>query len=961
MERIRTERVRVPSPPSPPSPGAQKLLRRALMVEELEIERSRKEQMEEGWDADAVDALRGYAPLSHDATTAEKLEWKHLKHESNQELLERFNGDEEEEQQEQGLFGDLDPQDNELSARGAEGSDSGFMGEKTPFTPRFMSRDSDASKPGVIVQQGRKRRANGTYFPIYDPIPLPEDSLRYRQRNKRPAYVNPGYAEEEILPSALESRLKKRLAKQQHRSSPHATPSGRDLMHVKKDQDILEDAQSEIKALKMEIERLRQDVTKAPVSSRPAYSYKVFHKIREVLYLDEPSWEPAEGSNARLMANNPIRRLDYYLEQHPEIAFAIYKDYTQDLHLNLSEIENLDGTYRSPVPRHEILKFVSPDMQSAIEELVQQIPRFDYYFPHFHPDQKIPAPYLFMYYSIPFMTEVLPRFSTRSRNLIKQLQAVVAKSYGHEYTSVQLQVEKGIIARGYLKYIVRPGDVLVSSATQGNIPQAYIARGWIEAPETELKAPELDEWEHVQKRLIGGNGFLVNPTSSRKTSTYVWKVPVWYWEFDGNFGRRETSLDITMSLANEGDSVEIRSLKYYPLQYAAADMRALLEKRGRTFWSLRNRRFVSYMRSEEDELHNIEDRYIVDTKSFKMLVPDSSVAQMRLKHAFSAAVMANDQPPEEGDALLAVPSTIMAHNLQEKVWKELLVDQITDINWNKQAFKDLVTEPETKELVQALVMKQINARRSTDFVAGKGNGLIMLLHGAPGTGKTFTAEGVAEFAEKPLLRITCGDIGTEPELVDQRLRATLRLGKLWDCVVLLDEADVFLEERDMKDLKRNALVSVFLRALEYYDGILILTSNRVGTFDEAFKSRIQLALHYDNLGPVQRKKIWRNFITRMKKLEESSAADLEDILDHIDELSEEPMNGREIRNAITIARQLAEFRGQSFQYSHLKHAMKVGSRFSKYLKDLRMNYTDDMIKQDSGIRYSYTATPAGLE
>ena len=52
---------------------------------------------------------------------------------------------------------------------------------------------------------------------------------------------------------------------------------------------------------------------------------------------------------------------------------------------------------------------------------------------------------------------------------------------------------------------------------------------------------------------------------------------------------------------------------------------------------------------------------------------------------------------------------------------------------------------------------------------------------------------------------------------------------LTNIVVLLDEADVFLEERDMKDLKRNALVSVFLRALEYYDGILILTSNRVGT------------------------------------------------------------------------------------------------------------------------------------
>lgn len=45
-------------------------------------------------------------------------------------------------------------------------------------------------------------------------------------------------------------------------------------------------------------------------------------------------------------------------------------------------------------------------------------------------------------------------------------------------------------------------------------------------------------------------------------------------------------------------------------------------------------------------------------------------------------------------------------------------------------------------------------------------------------------------------------------------------------MVLLDESDVFLEEREKTDLKRNALVSVFLRALEYYEGILILTSNR---------------------------------------------------------------------------------------------------------------------------------------
>ena len=172
---------------------------------------------------------------------------------------------------------------------------------------------------------------------------------------------------------------------------------------------------------------------------------------------------------------------------------------------------------------------------------------------------------------------------------------------------------------------------------------------------------------------------------------------------------------------------------------------------------------------------------MVDTKEYKMLFPHSEVAKLHCENDLGIVVMAHDQPPEDGDALLAMPATIMAHNLQEKHWRELFVNRITEVVWNKQAFKDLVAEPETKELVQALVMKQINAKKSTDFVAGKGNGLIMLLHGAPGTGKTFTAEGVAEFAEKPLLRVTCGDIGTDAEVVDQRLRATFQLGKMWDC------------------------------------------------------------------------------------------------------------------------------------------------------------------------------------
>lgn len=95
------------------------------------------------------------------------------------------------------------------------------------------------------------------------------------------------------------------------------------------------------------------------------------------------------------------------------------------------------------------------------------------------------------------------------------------------------------------------------------------------------------------------------------------------------------------------------------------------------------------------------------------------------------------------------------------------------------------------------------------------------------------------------------------------------LGKIWDYVVLLDEADVFLEQRTLNDLSRNALVSVFLPALEYYDGILVLTSNREGTFDEAFKLRIQLALHYEALNLAQRHQIWENFIRHLNDMNDN--------------------------------------------------------------------------------------------
>lgn len=63
--------------------------------------------------------------------------------------------------------------------------------------------------------------------------------------------------------------------------------------------------------------------------------------------------------------------------------------------------------------------------------------------------------------------------------------------------------------------------------------------------------------------------------------------------------------------------------------------------------------------------------------------------------------------------------------------------------------------------------------------------------------------------------IGTGDLGTMAYELDTNLTRIFKLSSVWGAVVLIDEADVFLEERSLHDLQRNAVVAVFLRQLEY--------------------------------------------------------------------------------------------------------------------------------------------------
>ena len=109
-------------------------------------------------------------------------------------------------------------------------------------------------------------------------------------------------------------------------------------------------------------------------------------------------------------------------------------------------------------------------------------------------------------------------------------------------------------------------------------------------------------------------------------------------------------------------------------------------------------------------------------------------------------------------------------------------------------------------------------------------------------------------------KISAGELGVQPDVLEERLSRIFRLAHKWRAVLLLDEADVYLERRVTQDVLRNSLVSVFLRSLEHYKGIFFLTTNRVGDFDEAVCSRIHLFLKYHNLEEWAKRKVWKTFL-----------------------------------------------------------------------------------------------------
>ncbi|KAK7914204.1 ATPase [Apiospora marii] len=346
---------------------------------------------------------------------------------------------------------------------------------------------------------------------------------------------------------------------------------------------------------------------------------------------------------------------------------------------------------------------------------------------------------------------------------------------------------------------------------------------------------------------------------------------------------------------------------------------------------------------------------------------------------FESAKPVSDEAPESDLYYLVLTKTVSGFILGERRWGHFHVQHLRDIQYDREAFKHLVLDEDIKRTIRALTGKFASDGQVTpwprDIVQNKGQGRIFLLHGPPGVGKTATCESIAELAHRPLLALTSGDLGSTASVaVERTLDYFLQLGERYGAMVLLDEADVYLEARRARDLARNGLVSVFLRALEYYRGVLFLTTNRVRAFDAAFTSRIHVALHYRALTDADRRRVWVNGFERLERDSGGrvhvSVATREYAYE-AQEVRALAWNGREIRNALQTAVALAETEALEDQggvvgqghgrngrnggggagavrvevtEKHLQAVVKMSRGFKNFLR--RRQIQDDDVEQD---------------
>ncbi|KAL2380542.1 hypothetical protein RJZ90_004516 [Blastomyces dermatitidis] len=391
-----------------------------------------------------------------------------------------------------------------------------------------------------------------------------------------------------------------------------------------------------------------------------------------------------------------------------------------------------------------------------------------------------------------------------------------------------------------------------------------------------------------------------------------------YIDFDG---RVFEEVQDELSIFKFHGAIPISKLSAFPLQYHPQKdtIERYLRRCGKTFTETLSSHHcqyhgVSFIRKKDGSIAHVpvNGRIMIDACRFQEVNPGYPKLQNRVScidlfngtasDRFEERVKCTDKRPgelSENDLLVCTP-TVLGFSLGDKFWGEFAIDNISEIEWLPAPFDRLVLPHDRKEIIKAI-------GESPDTSSGP-----------PGVGKTGTAESLAETHKRPLYSVSAGQLSSDAAHLDRQLGEILRTASHWKALLLLDEADVFLTQRSTEHIERNRLVATFLHKLEYYDGVMFLTTNQPTGLDSAIRNRVHLTFHYSDLNNDARREVFAQYLTNNTKLQVNINEQ------ELDSLALVKLNGREsqIKNHLSIACTLAANEGR-LKFAHIQRALMV--------------------------------------
>ncbi|KAK1238874.1 hypothetical protein MKX08_005935 [Trichoderma sp. CBMAI-0020] len=265
----------------------------------------------------------------------------------------------------------------------------------------------------------------------------------------------------------------------------------------------------------------------------------------------------------------------------------------------------------------------------------------------------------------------------------------------------------------------------------------------------------------------------------------------------------------------------VTTLKYIPAGYLRdeAEQRKRLAARGRKYSAL------SYKYHHKEIVKNGGSmRIVIDQES----VPE----EMQANFDFNGDFVIKPHEEVKPRILMVCPPTINAYNLEENIWTPVLVDKVDNVQFMDEPLRTLVMEAEIESLAISLVqshLAQMNPNESSSEDSGENDaryvmnlyeghkppsqrrpgilerekGLTLLLHGGPGTGKTFAATCIAETVKSPLLSDTIGI--RDSFSVERQLSKMFQLAQRWHAILVLENANAFLTQRSRNEANSSAV------------------------------------------------------------------------------------------------------------------------------------------------------------